>query len=244
MKLGLQGVSVVVASGDSGVGGRVGQNGHTNGCLGDDGKVFNPDYPGTCPYLTMVGSTYIPPGGSVSTEGSEVATTSFSSGGGFSNIYPIPDYQKDAVEAYFTNADPIVQAYPYYSASNLTGVGANGGIYNRNGRGYPDVSALGDNILVYAYGQQALYGGTSASAPIFASILNRINEERLAAGKSTVGFVNPTLYAHPEAFNDVTKGNNTACGTAGFIASTGWDPLTGLGTPKYSALLDLFMSLP
>jgi tripeptidyl-peptidase-1 len=33
--------------------------------------------------------------------------------------------------------------------------------------------------------------GTSASAPVFASILNRINEERLKAGKSTIGFVNP-----------------------------------------------------
>jgi len=61
------------------------------------------------------------------------------------------------------------------------------------GRGYPDVSAVGDGILVISNGAIVIEGGTSASAPIFASILNRINEHRLLAGKTTVGFVNPTL---------------------------------------------------
>lgn len=72
-------------------------------------------------------------------------------------------------------------------------IGAGGGIYNKDGRGYPDVSSVGDNIVIFNKGAPTLIGGTSASAPIFASILNRINEERIAAGKSTVGFVNPTL---------------------------------------------------
>jgi tripeptidyl-peptidase-1 len=46
-------------------------------------------------------------------------------------------------------------------------------------------------------------GGTSASAPIVASIITLINEQRLAAGKSTVGFINPTIYQNPDAFTDV-----------------------------------------
>jgi tripeptidyl-peptidase I len=41
-----------------------------------------------------------------------------------------------------------------------------------------------------------------------ASVLNLINENRLAAGKSTVGFVNPALYANPGVLNDVTTGSN------------------------------------
>ncbi|KAF2149685.1 subtilisin-like protein [Myriangium duriaei CBS 260.36] len=245
MKLSLQGVTVVLASGDSGVGGRYGQGGHAQGCLGSNQSTFNPDYPATCPYITVVGSTYLPTGASVSKD-QEVATSSFPSGGGFSNLYPQPEWQKSAVSSYLTiNAPAEVRAYPYYEVftKNET-VGANGGLYNRDGRAYPDVSAVGDNIYVVTNGQESLSGGTSASAPIFASIINRINEERLAVGKSVVGFINPVMYAHPEVFNDITSGNNTACQSDGFIASTGWDPVTGLGTPSYPSMLKLFMSLP
>ena len=167
--------------------------------------------------------------------------TRFPSGGGFSNIYPIPSYQKTAVETYFKTANP---PYPYYSSVNNNSFGANGGIYNRLGRGYPDVAAIGDNVIIFNAGGPTLIGGTSASTPVFASILTRINEERLAAGKTTVGFVNPTLYANPGAFNDITVGNNSGCGTSGFFAAKGWDPVTGLGTPNYPVLLDIFMKLP
>jgi tripeptidyl-peptidase-1 len=87
-------------------------------------------------------------------------------------------------------------------------------------------------------------GGTSAAAPIFASVVNLINEKRIKDGKGPVGFVNPVLYANPEVLNDITNGTNPGCGTNGFGASKGWDPLTGLGTPDYTRMLDLFMSLP
>lgn len=65
-------------------------------------------------------------------------------------------------------------------------------------------------------------GGTSASAPIFSSVINRINEERIAVGKGPVGFINPTLYAHPEVLNDVYNGTNNGCGDGGFPAVEGW----------------------
>ena len=171
----------------------------------------------------------------------EIAVTRFPSGGGFSNIYPIPDYQADAVAGYFAVSDP---PYPFYESVNNDSFGANGGIYNRIGRGYPDFSAVGDNVVIFYMGSAVLIGGTSASAPTFASVLNRINEERLAVGKTTVGFVNPTLYAHPEVLHDITVGSNPGCGTDGFAVSTGWDPVTGLGTPDYPKMLELFLSLP
>lgn len=137
MKLGMQGVSVVLSSGDNGVGAPSG-DGNANGCLGSNGQIFSPDFPATCPYITTVGSTYLPTGASVTTD-SEVATTRFGSGGGFSNIYPIPSYQSTAVAAYFASHNP---PYPYYSSVDNNSFGANGGVYNRNGRGYPDVSAV------------------------------------------------------------------------------------------------------
>ncbi|KAH7354976.1 putative alkaline serine protease AorO [Rhexocercosporidium sp. MPI-PUGE-AT-0058] len=238
MKLGLQGVSVVLASGDSGVAGPPGEGGNADGCLGT-GQIFAPDFPATCPYLTAVGGTTLPPGANVKTD-AETAVTRFGSGGGFSNIYPRPAYQSAAVSAYLANTPPPYQSY---SGVDNMNIGAGGGIYNKGGRGYPDVSAVGDNIVIFNKGTPTLIGGTSASAPIFASILNRINEERIAAGKPTVGFVNPTLYANPQVLHDITTGNNPGCNTNGFAASKGWDPVTGLGTPNYPAMLALFMKL-
>ena len=188
MKLGMQGVSLVIASGDLGVAGPAGDD-NANGCLGPGGKIFSPDFPATCPYVTTVGATVLPPGGNVNKD-QEVAVTRYPSGGGFSNIYNIPSYQSTAVSNYFKTAGT---QYPYYSSTNNNSFGANGGIYNINGRGYPDVSAIGDNVIVFWKGSPTLIGGTSASAPVFASILNRINEERIAVGKKPVGFVNPTL---------------------------------------------------
>lgn len=236
LKLGMRGVSVVVASGDSGVAGRQGDPTPSN-CLGKDGKVFAPDFPASCPYLTSVGGTYIPPGAGAA-DHKEEAVTSFPSGGGFSNIYKRPDWQEKAVSDYFSRAKP---SYPYYESVNNNSFGANGGIYNRIGRGYPDVSAIGDNVVIFTSGLPNKIGGTSAAAPVFAALLTRINEERLAAKKSTVGYVNPVLYKHPGAFYDVTKGSNPGCKTDGFAAAEGWDPVTGLGTPNYPELLKVFM---
>jgi tripeptidyl-peptidase-1 len=187
--------------------------------------------------LTAVGATIIPLGASPE-DHTEEAVTRFGSGGGFSNIYTTPDYQAQAVADYFAKSKP---SYPYYESVDNSSFGANGGIYNRIGRGYPDVAAVGDKVVIYNRGLPTSIGGTSASAPVFAAILTRINEERLKAGKTTVGFVNPVLYAHPDAFFDVTKGSNPGCGTNGFNAAAGWDPVTGLGTPNYPALLDAFM---
>jgi tripeptidyl-peptidase-1 len=149
---------------------------------------------------------------------------------------------------YFTNHDPGI---PYYSTLNDTTFPPNppSGKYNRIGRGYPDISAVGLNYPFFV-GENFVgtgRGGTSMATPVVASVFTLINEERLAAGKSTVGFVNPTLYANPQMFNDITVGNQSLsepCGTNGFSCVLGWDPVTGLGTPKYNEWLEVFMALP
>lgn len=108
-------------------------------------------------------------------------------GAGFSNVYSTPSYQKSAIDSYFEHHDP---GLPYYSdmapnqplpvLSNVTALAGNtGGVYNRAGRGFPDVAANGDNIATYAGGIFSLQGGTSASTPIFAAIVTRVNEVRL-----------------------------------------------------------------
>ena len=152
----------------------------------------------------------------------------FSSGGGFSNVFARPSYQASAVSAFLQTGNlPPAQNF------------------NSTGRAFPDVAANGWNITVFVGGREGLEAGTSASAPIFASIVNRLNGERISAGKKPVGFLNPTFYKNPGAFNDITTGFNLGCNLKpAFNATAGWDPVTGLGTPNYAKLLAVFMALP
>ena len=249
-KLGMLGTTFLYSSGDYGVAGNGGQcidptTGMYNN--GTSGK-FNPSFPGTCPYILSVGATQIKPGASV-TQPEEACETVIFSGGGFSNVFPMPSYQAAAVQEFFTNHPP-----PYgsdrYNNSRMT-------------RGFPDVSANGANYVIAIDGSFSLVYGTSASSPTFGSVLTIVNEARADIGKGSIGFVNPTLYAHPEVLNDITTGGNMGCGTPGFMATTGWvseplclhvrtaanrlgkqDPVTGLGTPNTLKLLELFLLLP
>ncbi|KHN98389.1 Peptidase S8/S53, subtilisin/kexin/sedolisin [Metarhizium album ARSEF 1941] len=236
MKLGLQGSSIVFASGDGGVAG-----GHGGECLGNKSDIFNPASPASCPYVTSVGATLLPPGSAPGD--AESATERFGSGGGFSNIWTAPDYQKTAVSAFFSSHDP---GFPAYNTSDNKIPSAGGGVYNRAGRGFPDVSAVGDYGVIVLNGRPGRTGGTSMSAPIVAAILTRVNEVRLAAGKKPVGFANPALYRNPAMFKDVTRGGQSgdaACNGKGFSTVEGWDPVTGLGTPDFPAWIEYFSGL-
>ncbi|KAK3386302.1 peptidase S8/S53 domain-containing protein [Sordaria brevicollis] len=276
LKLGLQGITVVMASGDYGVGSYPGDDGHKNGCAGPDGKTFYPSSDATCPYVLAVGSTeWLPPSYPHSTnltnsseKLTEIATTNFPSGGGFSNVFPLPSYQLSAVSTYLSRVTPQLNftsySLPYplpnnFTISNndsitttfpnITTVGKGGKVFNSAGRGYPDVSAVGHDFLVRVAGGWGAVGGTSLAAPVWGAVLTLVVEERMIkAGRGKrggrLGFVNPLFYAHPEIFNDVTKGSNPACHSSGFLATEGWDPVTGLGTPNFPKLLDLLMSLP
>ena len=255
MKLSLQGTTFVFASGDYGVATNPG-SGSWNGCAdrnnvngtGVNGDVFNPQFPIACPYVLSVGATMLTSNQTVDDSesamlipdiGNGVAT--FSSAGGFSNYAPLPDYQQSAVSTYLDNYAPD---YPYYTYTGPSSISGSDGVYNRAGRGIPDVSANGANFMTFVNGAESPMDGTSLSAPIWASMLTLINEERTKQGKGSVGFVNPTLYENTGIFHDITEGNNPGCGTDGFSAAPGWDPVTGLGTPDYPTMLDVFLSLP
>lgn len=88
--------------------------------------------------------------------------------------------------------------------------------------------------------------GTSCSTPAVSGIVGLLNDLRLQAGKPVLGFLNPLIYANPDAFNDVTTGSNQGCGFAadGWPATTGWDAVTGVGTPNYEKLAAVVAKLP
>ncbi|KAE9406774.1 family S53 protease [Gymnopus androsaceus JB14] len=171
------------------------------------GKPFPPTFP-TCPFVTLVGSTQNVP---------EIGA-SFTAGG-FSNYFAQTSWQAAAVDAYITKLGTT-----------------NKGLYNASGRAYPDVSAQGQNVIIVADGEQELVAGTSCSSPIFSSVIALLNDELFTAGLSPLGFLNPWIYANPQMFNDITEGNNPGCGTQGFPAMAGWDPVTGMGTPNFAAM--------
>lgn len=215
MKLGLMGVSVLYSSGDYGVAGNSGQciNGAGEDAPYNSGLSgrFNPAFPSTCPYVTSVGATQVINGTNIlttPTQPEQACESVIYSGGGFSNVFPLPSYQASAVKSFFKNHLPPYGADRYNNTQQT--------------RGYPDISANGANYITAIDGKWAKVFGTSASSPTLGSILTLINEARYAIGKSSIGFVNPVAYAHPEVFNDITLGDNPGCGTIGFNATTGW----------------------
>jgi len=118
--------------------------------------------------------------------------------------------------------------------------GTYNGLFNRNGRAFPDVAAQGRRFRIFHQGVAKSIGGTSASSPTFAALVALLNDARLAQGLPPLGFLNPLLYTWGiSGFNDITEGNNPGCGTPGFNATEGWDPVTGLGTPNFGKLKDL-----
>jgi tripeptidyl-peptidase-1 len=246
-KIGLRGVSIFVASGDSGVHGR------TDGDCSN--PAFLPDYPSASPYITSVGGTQMnnpvplpasaqPPicsGYSCVASGQEVAVSydhaNFASGGGFSNVASMPGYQAKAVNAYLSSGSVQLPNSTYYNATS---------------RGFPDISSFGADILIVMSGSVTPIGGTSAATPTVAGMFAIFNDYVMHKTGKPLGFINPLLYQmwadEPLAFNDITVGDN-ACteqgctpGCQGFNAAPGWDPVTGLGSPNFQKMFNYIKS--
>jgi tripeptidyl-peptidase-1 len=72
------------------------------------------------------------------------------------------------------------------------------------------------------------------------SVAALVNDALIASGKPTLGFLNPWLYNKGyQGFTDIVGGNTVSCGTDGFPATKGWDPVTGFGTPDFPKILSL-----
>ncbi|KAH9066004.1 subtilisin-like protein [Lactarius deliciosus] len=215
MQLGARGVSVLVASGDDGVG--------KGDCMTDRNVRFRPMFPASCPWVTSVGGTE---GGTDSEENPEVAADV--SGGGFSEYFKRPYYQENAMAIFF---ETLGNQYH--------------GFYNATSRGYPDVAAQALFIGIIMGGEYEVIEGTSCSAPIVAGIISLLNDFRISQGKRPLGFLNPFLYGIASVgLNDITSGSNPGCNTDGFSAVVGWDPVTGLGSPDFEHLQHIANLLP
>lgn len=166
----------------------------------------------SCSSVTSIGATQ-----GVGTE----TAASFSSGG-FSNIFAQPSFQSSAVSSYLTKLG-----------------NTNSGKFNTSGRAFPDIAFNGVDFNIVFDAEEGTVDGTSCSTPSFAAVVALINSQLIAAGKPTLGFLNPFIYSTASsAFTDITTGDNPGCGTNGFPATTGWDPVRCILTPllKYHTL--------
>ncbi|KAH8997665.1 peptidase S8/S53 domain-containing protein [Lactarius hatsudake] len=192
--LGSLGVSVLVSSGNDGIG---------------RGTCVNQGRQG--PYVTVVGGTtdYQP----------EVAAVF--SGGGFSDHFERPPYQRQAVPTFLEDLGNRYQ-----------------GLYNDSGRGIPDLAAQSVNFQILFNGREQRERGTSLATPVVAGIISLLNDWLISTDRQPLGFLNPWLYGMGRAaLNDITEGSNPGCGVDGFSAIAGWDPVTGLGTPNFRRMM-------
>ncbi|TQV92820.1 family S53 protease-like protein [Cordyceps javanica] len=210
-KAGARGITVLFCSGDFGVSGL----NHQSSC--PDGYV--PTFPASCPYVTAVGSTQF---GGDQREVAAVFPQDGATGGGFSEYWAAPDYQKQDTAAYVGRLPASYR-----------------GKFAEGGRGIPDVAMVGVNWDIVVGNRSLLAYGTSASTPAWASLLSLVNDHRRTLGKGTLGFVNPALYGNTEvraALRDAVGGSSKGCGETGFPATEGWDAATGLGSLDFGAL--------
>jgi kumamolisin len=192
------GITVLAASGDQGA-----TDGASNGTL-------NVDFPASSPFVLGCGGTrLVLTGSKISSEvvWNELANGEGATGGGISDVFPLPSFQTSA------KVPPSATGYA--------------------GRGVPDVAGNADpasGYIVRVDGSNTVIGGTSAVAPLWAALVARINQ---SIGVP-VGYLDPPLYrtAGSIDLHDITSGNND-----GYSAGPGWDPCTGWGSPDGTKLL-------
>ncbi|HWE58042.1 MAG TPA: S53 family peptidase [Acidimicrobiales bacterium] len=190
-----------------------GDNGSSDGVSGGQPTV---DYPASSPQVLACGGTSLKVTGDAIS--SEVVWNDGASGGatggGVSAAFALPSWQQGV------------------------GVPASAAAGGGTGRGVPDVSGNADPATGYQVrvdGSNSVFGGTSAVAPLWSALLILAVQN---LGRP-LGFINPQLYAsygrppgQAAGFNDIVSGTNGA-----YTAGPGWDPCTGLGSPKAAALI-------
>jgi subtilase family serine protease len=154
-------------------------------------------------------------------QGTGPGATNDASGGGISATYTIPSWQQGI---------------------DMT---SNGG--STAMRNVPDVAMVASSIYVISNDGTASpdIGGTSCAAPLWAGFTALVNQQAVANGQPTVGFINPAIYAigtgptYAACFHDIIQGNNeTYYSPSQFRATTGYDLCTGWGSPNGSNLVN------
>lgn len=198
-QMALQGQSIYAASGD-------------NGAFDSGGPTVDVDDPASQPFMTAVGGTNL----TIANDGTYISEKTWGDpgsgsggGGGFSVIWPIPDYQKGLISTE-SKGSPTA-------------------------RNVPDVSLDADPSTGYAIffgGGWQIFGGTSCASPLWAGFTAIVNQQRAALNAQPLGFANPALYRVGKSANYAVDFHDIADGSTNLFypAVKGFDDATGWGT--------------
>jgi len=207
MKMGLRGISILLASGDNGVG------------CNKDCSSFEFDFPSS-PYITMVGATYFD-----SNTGLERGATL--SSGGFSLDYYRPSYQDAAVNGYFNSGVQLPKPSMYYrngrAYPDVAAAGENLVIIV-NGK-TEHVSGTSCSAPIFAGLVSLLNNQRFQSGKASLGFLNPWL------------YQNPGMFNPLNTGNNQYCPPGSGCCCSGFNGANGWDPVTGLGSPNYAKML-------
>ena len=200
------GITVLAAAGDDGASDGV-----------EDGKP-HVDFPASSPHALACGGTRLVVSSKTETVWNNGPTGLGAGGGGVSNHFPKPAYQR--------------------------GIDVPKSPKGKSGRGVPDICGNADPHSGYRIifgGKPVVAGGTSAVAPLYAGLTALLNQSRAAAHLPPLGFINPDLYAARRLCRNVVRKNNDYSGTLGvYHARPGWNPCAGLGSVIGQAWVRLF----
>lgn len=213
-----RGLTVIAGSGDAGWS-NVGEAGNDISPTDPDCSISRAFFPSNSPYVTSVSSTFlttkylpicekkfspIQPIECSQVGERAVSVTDglqWSTGGGFSNLTtnPTPYWQSSFVSNYLTTAKSNNLLPPL-------------NMFNPSGRGYPDISTVGHNLLCVLNGEITTIDGTSASGPVWGGLVSLLNDAMLNGNFKSLGLMNPGLYQakakYPQAFRDIVMGKN------------------------------------
>lgn len=213
-----EGMSVLVASGDS-------------GAYGCQSHALSVILPASDPNVTAVGGTtlFLQTNGDYDYEASwEGPLEGVGSGGGVSTIYARPTWQTGGGGLATLGAGRRLVPDVSADADPLSGYL----VYDSEGKNILGQTRCGSG------GCWQVGAGTSAAAPLWAGLIALANQAAATHGKPALGFLNPALYAlanagrSPAPFHDVTEGGNLY-----YAAGPGWDACTGWGSPDAAVLV-------
>ncbi|KAG9232005.1 peptidase S8/S53 domain-containing protein [Amylocarpus encephaloides] len=209
-QLGARGVSVLVASGDSGVG---------DECTVNGKKQFTTIFPGGCPWVTTVGGTT-----GVSPEGAWSG-----GGGGFSEIFARPSYQDATVSTWLANDKTHTAVSPYFNASGRAYPDVSAQATNFL------VVLLGSTSAV-----SGTSAATPTFASVIQLLNSeRIEAGKKGLGFLNPWLYGVGASGMNDITAGKITGCSGVIGGAGFTGVSGWDPATGLGTPNYGKMLEI-----
>jgi len=217
------GVTVCVSAGDGG------SSAFRNGlhAIPAPDRRAHVEYPASSPYVLACGGTQLMLAKGVHHEDvwNMSAAKSSVTGGGVSELFAPPAWQrKHAIDIKSVNS-------------------------GKRGRVVPDVAALaaGGDWSIFESASSVVGGGTSAVAPLWASLITLANQKRRARGKGPLGYVNRQLYAlaaRGGLFNHVSSGHNKPTSRyPGYHALEGFNACAGWGTPRADKLIDALARL-